>query len=373
MEGNRIGIVGGGQLGRMLTLAAKPFGFEVMVLDPGEDCPAAQVGAEQLTGDLKDAEAIKELGSRVGVITIEIEHINVDALEEVAESGTEVHPVPSTLKTIQDKLYQKTFLREHGLPVADFMPLDEPEELDVALQQFNSLIVKTRYGGYDGRGNMVVDHAGDWTRAREKFGSEPLYVEELVSFQKELAVIAARDIWGNITTYPVVETFHANNICEVVLAPADIRKQLQREAESLARETLCHLEGAGIFGIEMFLDEQDNIMINEIAPRVHNSGHHTIEANRTSQFEQHIRAVTGLPLGSTEMISPSAMVNIIGKKEGPLRLDGLVEALAGPDTKVHIYGKTPRVSRKIGHITVMAGTTEQAKLIALRAREELAI
>jgi len=373
MDRVKVGIVGGGQLGRMLTEAARPLGREVTVIDPGADCPAAQAGAEQIQASFTDADAVLKLASRVDVVTWEIEHINADALMGLP---VPVEPSPKTLSIIKDKLYQKRMLVDAGIPVADFMDLNS-EKLDVdmhsAFGAFGNVIVKTRTGGYDGRGNMVVTPE-NWQELLAQFGSTPLYAEKIEHFQKELAVIIARDVRGTIAQYPVVETIHENNICNLVLAPANIDPRIQAVAEDIAHETASVLEGAGVFAIEMFLTEDDKVIVNEVAPRVHNSGHHTIEANRTSQFEQHIRAITGLPLGSTTAVSPAVMINILGERNGKVALTGQDKALAFAGTHLHLYGKaSTKVARKMGHITVLADSVSEAYKIAIVARKELTI
>jgi phosphoribosylaminoimidazole carboxylase PurK protein len=372
MEGNRIGIVGGGQLGRMLTEAAKPMGFEITVLETGYPSPAAQAGARQIEGSIKDPAAIRSLAGEVDVMTWEIEHIDTEALSELA---IPVHPAPETLVMIKDKLQQKQYLRQRGIPVADYAAIEDDSDIRRAFHDFGSVILKTRFGGYDGRGNQVLrNNPEEWPAAREKLGVTSLYAEQVLPFQKELAVIAARNRAGDIATYPVVETVQKDNICHIVLAPADIVPDAYYAAEEIAHETLKHMQGAGVFGIEMFLTEDDEVVVNEIAPRVHNSGHHTIEANKTSQFEQHIRAITGLPLGSTEMIAPAAMINILGERNGEVELKGLDKVLAIPDAHVHLYGKSPtKVARKMGHITVRAHSVAEARELAIKAREELEI
>jgi 5-(carboxyamino)imidazole ribonucleotide synthase len=376
-----IGIVGGGQLGRMLTEAAHPLGSHVTVLDPTPDAPATKAGAEQLLGGLHDPEAIARLAAATDVVTWEIEHINADALEKLVRDGFNVQPSPTTLKTIQDKLVQKTMLREAGLPVADFLALDTGPSSQAHGQQLRevtqalggAVIFKTRRGGYDGRGNHVF--TGDVDQLDTALGGDwvDLYAEKIIPFEKELSVLAARDVYGNIAVYPTVETVHEDNICHTVVFPANLRPALAERAQDIAHETMRQLEGAGVFAIEMFVTESE-VLINEIAPRVHNSGHHTIEANVTSQFEQHIRAITGMPLGSTAPRSPAAaMVNVLGTREEPLNRVGLDRVLAEPDTHPHYYGKSSRPARKIGHITVLGDRSEDVLDRARRAREALVI
>lgn len=371
-----IGIIGGGQLGRMLTLAALPLGFKVVVVNPQPNSPAAQVGAEEIVADLYNPKALKELASRSDYITIEIEHLDVDAIDAVAGLGTPVNPAPSIIRIIQDKFAQKEYLAAAGVPVAPFVAIASEENARAALRKFGGkMLIKARLGAYDGRGNMVVSSQNDIKKAFVRFGDTPLYAEQFVPFDKELAVMAARSIDGNIALYPVVETIHKRNICVEVLAPAEISPAARQKAEAAATKAAKLLQGAGTFGIEMFLTKDDQVLINEIAPRVHNSGHYTTEASRTSQFEQHIRAISGLPLGETGMVVPAAvMVNILGEHDRPTILEGLHDALAVPGTSVHLYGKYPtKVDRKMGHITTTGSTIAEARRRANKARKALSI
>lgn len=371
-----IGIVGGGQLGRMLTLAALPLGFKVVVVDPGANSPAAQVGAEEITAELYDETALRQLAERADYVTVEIEHLDADVLEALAKNGATVNPAPATIRLIQDKLTQKQFFAKAGVPVAPFAELaSEAEGLELLEKFGGKMLVKTRLGAYDGRGNMVVTSPDDLKAALEHFAGKPLYAEAFVPFTKELAVMAARAQDGTIKTYPVVETIQERNICLEVIAPARISAEQSAEAERVAAEMAKHLQGAGMFGIELFLTESGKILLNEVAPRVHNSGHYTMDAARTSQFEQHIRAIAGLPLGDTSMNTPAAvMINILGEANHPTEVTGLDNALAVPGTSVHLYGKSPtKVDRKMGHINVVADTTEAALANARKARKELSI
>ena len=371
-----IGIIGGGQLGRMLTLAALPLGFRVVVVDPGQNSPAAQVGAEEITANLYDPEALKQLAEKSDFITIEIEHLDVDVLDQIAALGKPVNPSPQTIRTIQDKFRQKEFLAAAGVPVAPFAELTSYEEGVKLLKKWGGkMLVKTRFGAYDGRGNMVVSSHKELKEALEHFGEAKLYAEKFVPFRKELAVMVARGFEGQIALYPVVETIHQRNICLEVLAPAPISEAERIKAEKAARQTAELLQGAGMFGIEMFLTIDGDVLINEIAPRVHNSGHYTQDASRTSQFEQHIRAISGLPLGATDMTVPAAaMVNILGEHNRPTTLDGLEKSLAIPHVSVHLYGKSPtKIDRKMGHINATGKTVEEALERGRQARKKLAI
>lgn len=367
-----IGIVGGGQLGRMLTIAAKKLGYSVIVLDPTESSPAGQVADEQLLADYKDGEAIKSLAQFSDILTFEIEHVHDKTLLALEESGKIVHPSPATLGIIKDKLKQKEFLKKAGIPVAPFYAVENKSDIQKVAEKIGyPFLLKARTEAYDGRGNVVVKHKGAIDKAVEKLKGRPLYIEEFVSFIKEFAVMVARSTNGEIVTYPVVETIHVENICDTVIVPARASQEAQETARMLAIKTMKSLRGAGVFGIEMFVINDDNVLVNEIAPRVHNSGHYSIEASITSQFEQHIRAITGLPLGATELVTKAVvMKNILGEKNGPGFPERLGEALKIPGVSIHMYGKAEsRPGRKMGHITVMGETVEECIKKAEAARK----
>lgn len=371
-----IGIIGGGQLGRMLALAALPLGFRVVVVNPSPNSPAAQVGAEEIVGDLYDPVVLKQLAEQSDFITIEIEHLDVDALEAIEKLGKKVNPSPVTLRIIQDKLKQKEFFDEAGVPVAPFVGIDSKDDAVKALEQFDGkMLLKTRFGAYDGRGNIVVESSEDIKEAFKKFGDAKLYAEKFVPFKKELAVMAARSTTGEIVLYPVVETIHERNINVEVLAPAQIDVSVQKKAQAVARSVAELLQGAGMFGIEMFLTKSGEVLVNEIAPRVHNSGHYTLDASKTSQFEQHIRAITGMPLGGTNLTAPAAvMVNILGEHDRPTDIQGLDVASSIPATRVHLYGKSPtKIDRKMGHITSTGKDVDEARNRARQARREISV
>jgi 5-(carboxyamino)imidazole ribonucleotide synthase len=368
-----IGIVGGGQLGRMLTLAAVPLGFQVVVLDPTPNCPAAQVGAKQIEGSLRSKQALQELGKRADYITFEIEHLDTSALEAIGNKP--IRPSLKTVRLIQDKFGQKEFLQKNGVKIARFKKTDTIEQAKKELANFGQIFLKTRHDAYDGRGNFSVKNIPQLEEAWKQLAGRRLYVEETIDFASELSIIVARDIRGSIKTYPLTETVHQRSICLETLTPARVEDTVRQRAEKLAVKTAETLEGAGVFGIEMFLDKNGEVLINEIAPRVHNSGHYTIETCSTSQFEQHIRAITGLPLGHTGLTSPSAvMINILGERNGSTHIKGLDKALRHPQTSVHLYGKSPtKIDRKMGHITATGKTLVQARRRARSARKEITI
>jgi len=375
----RIGIVGGGQLARMMAEPAKRLGLALTVIDPTPNSPAGQL-ANEITADFNDEKALRELAKRSDVITIEIEVTDEEGLknilEELNESGLPVHPSPKTLAVIQDKLLQKLFLKKNKIPTPDFLEVKTSRDILKAEEKFSfPLVLKARTGAYDGRGNALIKNKSQVDSALNKLRGKKLYVEKFVPFIKELAVIVARSTSGEIVTYPVVETIHKNNILHYLLSPAPVDNKVATKVNELAIKTMKHLKGAGVFGIEMFLTNDGKVLINEIAPRVHNSGHHTIEANETSQFEQHVRAITGMLLGSTRATSPAAvMINILGDRTGKANPKGIEKAEKIPGVTVHIYGKLEtKLERKMGHITAIADTLDEALNNAKLARSYITI
>lgn len=360
----------------MLTIEAKKLGFYVVVIDETPESPAGQVADKQIIASVKDENAIKQLAKEVDFITFEVELANAETLNFLKSRGIAINPSPETLAVIKDKYSQKTFLQKLKIPVAPFMFADKIDEIKRAADEYGyPFLLKARTDSYDGRGNFVVKSAADIKRAKQKLEGRSLYAEKFVPFVKELAVIIARDIHGNIAIYPTVETIHQRNICQIVIAPARVSSSVQKNAQKLALQVAKHLKGAGVFAIEMFYDRKGKILVNEIAPRVHNSGHFTIEACLTNQFEQQIRAVTGMPLGSTQMKVPAVvMVNILGEREDEAEVEGLEKAIAIEGVSVHIYGKKEvRVDRKMGHITAVGISVDAALKRAQRARKYISI
>lgn len=368
-------MLGGGQLGRMFALAAARLGVEVLVLDPTPVAPAA-VAAKQVPGSFRDADAILEFAKQVDVLTVEIEHINTDALQLAADAGVDVQPLPSTLKIIQDKFAQKEHLERFGVPLPPFMKvgLDSGSRQEVGRALGFPMMLKSRYLAYDGKGNYVVETEEDFeagVRALtenldEHQKAEGLYAEGWVPFVKELAVMVARDRDGNVITYPVVETHHKDSILAELECPAPIPPEVQARAREVAHLAISKFEGAGVFGVELFLLQDGGILLNEIAPRPHNSGHYTIEACVTSQYEQHVRAVLGWPLGDTSLTCGGcSMINILGEAsgdDGAEIADALINrALPVPGAYPHWYGKEGvKPGRKIGHITVTGSSLADA-------------
>ena len=373
---NKIGIVGGGQLGRMLAFEAKKMGFYVTVTDPTLGSPAGQVVDEQILGGYSDAEATKKLAAVSDFITFEIEHINTGTLQELVDNGAQIHPSPQTIAIIKDKFQQKVFLRLNKIPTATFVEVATEHDILSASKKFGfPLVLKAKHDAFDGRGNVLIKNKNEIASALKKLKGRHLYVEKFVRFKKELAINIARSTKGEIVSYPVVETIHVNNICHIVKAPAQIDKKIRDKSEKFAIDIMKHLKGAGVFAIEMFLTKDNKILVNEIAPRVHNSGHYTIEACATSQFEQHIRAITGLPLGNPEMIVPaSVMINILGRRQGAVEIANLEKVLRMPNVFVHIYGKKEtKPERKMGHITVIGKSMKEVLKKAVLARKYLSI
>lgn len=373
---NRIGVVGGGQLARMLAYDAKKMGFRFTVLDPTPDSPAGQVCDEQIVASLDDEQAMLELAAKSDFLTFDWELANDQLLQRVADQGVLVNPSAKTLGIIKDKLKQKQFLRDHGLPVDDFFEVSSVDDIKKLGHEIGyPMLLKARYDAYDGRGNAVLEDEQAVAAAYQKLSGKELYVEKFVHFDKELSVMVARSLSGDITCFPVVENIHKNSILHITIAPAQIGQSVISQATGVAIRTMQQLEGAGTFGIEMFLTKDKAIYINEIAPRVHNSGHYTIEACYTSQFEQHIRAITGLPLGCADMIVPAAvMINILGDRSGEASVSGLEKALAVPGVSIHIYGKTEtRPERKMGHVTAIGSNPDDVMEKAVRARRYVSI
>ena len=349
-----LGIIGGGQLGMMLTEAAQNLDdiSKIIVLDPTENCPAAKVGAQQIVADFKDEDAIKKLSELSDIITYEIESGNSDVLKKL-EENTEINPSPDTLRIIQDKLLQKQFLQKNGIAVAEFEKIENKEELNQMIDKMGlPLLLKTRRDAYDGRGNYKINSKSEIDDALDLFSGKTLMVEKFVKFEKEVSVIAARNTKGEISTYPVVENIHENNILRTTIAPGRVSETVRKEAEKIAEKTMEVLHGAGVFGIEMFVTSDDEILINEIAPRVHNSGHHTLQSCNTSQFEQHLRAILGMELGDSSIKTPTIMYNILG----PKTFQGEYNVLFKKQDNIHLkmYGKLEsKPQRKIGHVNIV--------------------
>uniref|UniRef100_A0A7S4B4H3 phosphoribosylaminoimidazole carboxylase n=1 Tax=Chrysotila carterae TaxID=13221 RepID=A0A7S4B4H3_CHRCT len=377
IEPKRLGVLGGGQLGRMMAQAASRIGVSMTVLDPaGLGSPAGQVCGKALEGSFTDPVKIKELSTMVDVITVEIEHIDTAMLTELAACGVvQVHPAPATLRIIQDKLVQKRHLSKiDGVKLGDFAEAESAEAvLKIAEEWGYPLMLKARTFAYDGRGNAVVNTASEVASAFAQLSQEgkvALYVERWCAFECELAVMVARSVDGKVVAYPTVVTEQRHSMCHAVIAPAEVSLETAASAKAIASAAISSFEGAGIFGVELFAMADGSVLLNEIAPRPHNSGHYTLDACYTEQHEMHLRAVLGMPLGDPSMkVEAVAMLNVIGDGELSTTIAPIARAMAMPRASVHWYGKAPpKARRKMGHINVCASSVAEARS-ALRVLE----
>lgn len=353
MLSSRIGILGGGQLGLMLLQAAVDWNLDIYVLDPDAEAPCRKIAPHFQQGSLQDYDTVYEFGKNLDFITIEIEKVNVEALEALEREGKKVYPQPSVIRKIQDKRIQKQFYKDHNLPTADFVLTENKEDVYNHVS-FLPAFHKLGKDGYDGRGVQRLTGEADIEKAFE----QPGLLEKAVPFEKELAVIVARNAKGEITTFPTVEmAFHPElNLVEYLFAPAEIAESVNEKAQEIAKKTAEAFQIVGLLAVELFMTADGEILINEVAPRPHNSGHHTIRANATSQYEQHWRAILDLPLGSTLTYGPSAMVNLLGEDgyEGPAVYEGMEQLLATEQVFPFLYWKAlTRPFRKMGHVTIM--------------------
>ena len=358
----RLGIVGGGQLGKMMAFEAKRMFMKVIILDPNKDCPAASLADKLIIGDFSDEQKIYDLSREVDIITYEIELANATALNNLEESGFMVHPSPKTLSIIQNKYRQKNFLRENMITVPDFELVSSKEQLmDYCSNSGFPVLLKACEDSYDGRGNYLIRSEIEIGKALAYFSGRQIMVEKFVNFKKEISIMVARNSSGTISYFPVAENIHEDHILKTSIIPARISKETERKAIDLAIMTMKSLKGSGIFGIEMFVDEEDNVLINEIAPRPHNSGHYSIEACSISQFEQHIRAILNYPLLQPILLSNAVMINILGPNNytGPYEIMGIDELFGIPGVKIHIYGKLEtKPHRKLGHVTIVSNNSD---------------
>lgn len=359
-----IGIVGGGQLGRMIAMAAKRMGYNVVILDPKRNSPAGQVADRQITAEYGDFSAIKELAGLTDVITYEFEHIDANHLEAIEKSGYSVYPSARTLKLIQNKYVQKKMLRDIGVATPKFHLITDFDGLKKAFDEFGGrAVLKTCRQGYDGKGNIIVKQAAGLRQAYREFSGREVMVEEFIDFDKEAAIIAAKNC-KSIEFYPVTENVHKNSILIKSTIPAAISKGTENKIREICKKVLSKFDDYGVFCIEFFIDKNSNVLVNEIAPRPHNSGHYSIEGCACSQFEQLVRVICGMPLGSAKLKSPCSMYNILGSPgvDGSYQVNGLNDVLSVPDCHFHLYGKPDsRHLRKIGHITALDVSAAKAE------------
>jgi 5-(carboxyamino)imidazole ribonucleotide synthase len=371
--GSALGVLGSGQLGRMFTIAARRMGYRVHTYSPDEDTPTGQVADVEVSASYDDLDALRAFAHQVSVVTFEFENIPADAVAAI-ESIVQVRPSGAALHVAQQRAREKNFLAEHNIPTAPFVRALTLDELwDGVASLGTPAVIKTAAFGYDGKGQHKVTTQADVEHIWTAIGHQEAVVEKFISLQAEISVIAARSLDGDIATYPVFENRHRDHILDVTTAPAVIPPAVARQATEITRIILESLQYIGILCVEFFVSTDGELLVNELAPRPHNSGHLTFDAAVTSQFEQQVRAVCGLPLGSTELLRPAAMANLLGE----LWADGepnWAAACRNPDVKLHLYGKDePRPGRKMGHITAMGRTVDEAMDRVLSARDALLI
>jgi len=374
---SKLGILGGGQLGKMLLQCTRNWDIYTKVLDPDAEAPARLACNEFVQGSLKDFDTVYQFGKDCTVLTIEIEHVNTEALKKLQAEGVMVHPDPAALGQIQDKGLQKMFYRLNELPTSDFALYDDIDEIRDALAAGRiryPFVQKTRTAGYDGKGVSIIRHADDLSKLMEM----PSLVEDCVDVKTEIAVIACRNAAGEVVCYdPVSMDFHEEaNLLDLLLYPAPISEALNEEAKGIARKLIEEFDLCGLLAVEFLIDQQDRLWINEVAPRPHNSGHQTIESSYTSQYEQHLRGILNLPLGSTRVKVPSAMVNLLGAEghSGPVDYQGLNECLQIEGVHIHLYGKKiTKPFRKMGHVTITNDVLDQAKTTAQWVKQNIQV
>ena len=369
----KLGILGGGQLGRMLIQEAVNFNIHISVLDPAVNAPCADLANNFVVGNFNDHQTVLDFGKSVDVLTIEIEHVNIEALEELERLGKKVFPTPQALRTIQDKGLQKQFYKANDIPTAPFHLIDNAEDA-LLFKEKGPFMQKLRKGGYDGKGVTPLRTEAEFNAAFDA----PSVLEEFVPFVKELAVIVARNESGEIATFPLVEMeFNPEaNLVEFIFSPAHVNTDVEGNAKKIASDIANKLQHVGLLAIELFLTADGNLLVNEIAPRPHNSGHHTIEACFVSQYGMHLRAILNMPLGSTGLRTPAVMINLLGEKgfEGKARYENIEEVLQTEGAYIHLYGKEDtKPFRKMGHITVCNLNLEEAKDTARRFLKEVRI
>lgn len=369
----RIGVLGGGQLGRMLIQDAISYSVRIDCLDSDADAPCATIANEFVHGSILDYDAVLRFAEKRDLITVEIENVCIEALETIEAQGKKVFPQPSVLRIIRDKGTQKLFFDKHHIPTAPYVLVENKAELTAHVGNF-PFMQKLRVGGYDGKGVHALVNEASIDNAFDA----PCVLEQLIDFQKEISVIVARNESGEVVTFPLVECeFNPQaNLVEFLFAPAEVSEAIETEAIEIAKKTIKALDMVGILAVELFVTKDGRVLVNEIAPRPHNSGHHTIECNMTSQYEQHLRAILNLPLGNTKIKCPGAMVNLLGEKgfEGEAVYEGIEDAMKISGVNVHLYGKqNTKPFRKMGHVTVTATTLKEAKENALLVKNKIKV
>lgn len=369
----KVGVLGGGQLGRMMIQSAIDLNLDIKAMDPDPNAPCKSLAHQFINGDIRDYDQVLAFGSSCDIVTVEIENVNIEALEALEKQGKKVYPQPRVLKIIKDKGVQKQFYLDHEIPTSEFVLTNSQKDIHKHTHLLPG-VHKLRTEGYDGRGVQVIKTEADISRGFEK----PSLIEKFVDYDKEIAVIVARNEKGDITTYPVVELeYHPEaNLVEFLFSPSSISEEIRIKARELAKKVISSLDMVGLLAVEMFATKEGDVIVNECAPRTHNSGHHTIEGNVTSQFEQHLRAILNLPLGDTAIKGSSVMINLLGEEgySGTAKYVGLDEALQIEGLHVHLYGKKiTKPFRKMGHVTLVGQNLDDLKTIARSVKESIKI
>lgn len=369
----RIGVLGGGQLGRMMIQSAMDLNLDIQCMDPDPNAPCKNLASRFVCGDIRNFDEVVRFGSECDLITVEIENVSIEGLEELERQGKKVFPQPRVLKTIKDKGLQKQFYLEHDIPTSDFVFVDSKADLAKHVDMLPA-VNKLCTDGYDGRGVQVIKNELELSKGFEAHS----ILEKFVDYQSEISVIVARNEKGEMTTFPVVELeYHPEaNLVEFLFSPSSLSDEIKMKARDLAEKVISSFDMVGLLAVEMFVDKSGDVLVNECAPRTHNSGHHTIEGNITSQFEQHIRAILNLPLGNTERIGDAVMVNLLGAEgfSGLARYEGVEECLSIPGLHIHLYGKkNTKPFRKMGHVTLVGDALDNLKVQARKIKETIKI
>ncbi|WP_207214181.1 5-(carboxyamino)imidazole ribonucleotide synthase [Brumimicrobium glaciale] len=372
-EAFKLGVLGGGQLGRMMIQSAMDYDVHIYAMDSSKSAPCGTLAYEFTEGNIQSYADVMAFGKDKDVLTVEIEHINVEALEDLEKQGVKVFPQSRVLKLIQDKGLQKDFYKENGIPTAPYHLINDKSELKNYTNRL-PFIQKMRKGGYDGKGVTSIKSISDFENAFDV----PSLIEEKINFTKELSVLVARNESGEVKTFPVVECEFSEelNLVEFLFSPANILPEIENKATELAKDVIEKLDMVGLLAVELFLTEEGLLLVNEVAPRTHNSGHHTIECNYVSQFEQHLRAILGLPLGDTAIKTAGVMINLLGDEnhEGPAKYEGMEELMKMQGVYVHLYGKpTTKPNRKMGHVTITGKDIEETKVKARNVQNSIKV
>ena len=371
LPGATLGVLGSGQLGRMFAIAARRLGYRVHVLSPDDDTPTGQVADQEIQADYLDLDRVAQFARGVSVVTFEFENVPAETTR-ICDQFAPVRPAGSVLFTSQNRRREKTYLRDAGLPVTPFVAVESVAELQAALKQLGTpAVLKTADWGYDGKGQLVIRSHEEAPAAWEKLAVPAAILEAFIEFECELSVVAARSLSGDFVSYGPIGNSHSRHILDISVCPARLPARVAREAIEIARAVLEGMNVVGVLCVEFFLTRDGRLLINETAPRPHNSGHLTIDGHVTCQFEQQVRAICGLPLGSSEQRTPCAMANLLGDLWEPCEPDWAA-VLGSPSVKLHLYGKrAARIGRKMGHLTALASTVDEAERIAISARNAM--